>query len=364
MRVAVVGGGLAGLAAAEALVGRGAAVTVFEAASRFGGQVDTERANGFVIEHGAEGFPARRSTTRELCARLGLADRIISQRTSRALVLRDGRLAELPQGEAVRLLGMQVDPVDLGAGLVTLREGLGELVAALVHRLSASATLQTGCAVHHVDREDAGWTVHGGAMPRFRADAVVLALPAPGCAGLLAHAVGPVPALASLPHASSATVSLAFRRADVGHPLDASGFVVADREEGGLRACVFCSSKFPNRAPPGVELVRAFFRPQSDELAEPDDYWIGKATAALEEPLSLSRGPLRGWVARWPEALPQYPSDYNEAIQMLRERLTLVGGLELAGSAVDQGGLDGAVRSGQAAADRLLTHLSVASPPG
>lgn len=355
MRVAVVGGGLAGLAAAEALVSRGAEVTVFEARSRFGGQVHTERANGFVIEHGAEGFPARRSATRELCARHGLADRIISQRTSRALVLRDGSLAPLPQGEAVRLLGMQVDPADLGAGLVTLLDGLGELIAALVHRLSASATLQSGCAVQYVDREDAGWTLHGRAMPRFRADAVVLALPARSCASLLARAAGPVPALASVPHASSVTVSVAFRRPDVGHLLDASGFVVADPDEGGLRACVFCSSKFPNRAPPGVELVRAFFRPEPEELQKPDAHWIRRATEALEGPLSLSASPLQGWVARWPGGLPQYPSGHTEAIQTFRERLALVGGLVLAGSAVDQGGVDGAVRSGQAAADRLLT---------
>lgn len=359
MQVAVVGGGLAGLVAADVFASRGAAVSVFEAAPRFGGQVHTEEADGFLIEHGAEGFPARRPAVRELCTRLGVADRLIPQRTNRALVLRDACLGELAEGEAVRLLGMQVDPADLGAGLGTLQDGLGDLVAALVHRLSASATLRSGCPVHSVDWEDGRWTLHGGGLPRFRADAVVLALPAPRSASLLAHGVGPVLALASLPYISSVTVSLAFRRSDVEHPLNASGFVVANPDQHGLRACVFCSSKFPNRAPPGAELVRAFFRPESEELKQPDSHWVEKATRALEGPLSLSAAPLQGWVSRWPDALPQYPPGHAEMIAELRRELQSFGGLELAGSAVDQGGVDGAVRSGQAAADRVLAHLCI-----
>jgi protoporphyrinogen/coproporphyrinogen III oxidase len=362
MHVAVVGGGLAGLVAADALVSRGATVTVFEIAPRFGGQVRTERADGFLIEHGAEGFPARRAAVRELCTHLGLANRLIPQQTNRALVFHDGCLGELGEGEAVRLLGLQVDSADLGSGLVTLQAGLGTLVAALVHRLSVSATLRSHWPVHSVDWEDGGWTLSGGGLPRFRADAVVLALPAPRSASLLARLVGPAPALASLPHISSATVSLAFRDSDVGHPLDASGFVVANPDQYGLRACVFCSSKFAGRAPPDAELVRAFFRPESEELNQPDSYWVREATRALEGPLSLSGGPLQGWVSRWPDALPQYPKVHAEMIAELRRELQSFAGLELAGSAVDQGGVDGAVRSGQAAADRVLASISIAGP--
>jgi len=357
MQVAVVGGGLAGLVAADALVSRGVAVTLFESAPAFGGQVRTEREDGFLIEHGAEGFPARRAAVRELCTRLGVADRLIPQRTNRALVLRDGSLGELAEGEAVRLLGMQVDPADLGSGLVTLQDGLGTLVTALVHRLSVSATLRLDWPVHSVDWEDGGWTLNGVGLSRFRAGAVVLALPAEQSASLLTPLVGPVPGLASLPHVSSVTVSLAFRRSDVGHPLEASGFVVASPDQNGLRACVFCSTKLSGRAPPGAELVRAFFRPEAEELKQPDGHWVEKATRALEAPLSLSGGPLQSWVSRWPDALPQYPSGHAETIAELRRDLQSFGGLELAGSAVDQGGVAGAVRSGQAAADRVLAHL-------
>src|SRR5690242_7984872 len=52
MRVAVIGGGVAGLAAAHELVRRGAEPVVFEAAGRAGGKVGTRTEEGWVTEDG------------------------------------------------------------------------------------------------------------------------------------------------------------------------------------------------------------------------------------------------------------------------------------------------------------------------
>ncbi len=58
--IAVVGGGITGLAAAHALVGRGVAVTVFEAADRLGGVIHTSPFAGHpAIDEGADAFLAR-----------------------------------------------------------------------------------------------------------------------------------------------------------------------------------------------------------------------------------------------------------------------------------------------------------------
>ncbi|MES2638024.1 MAG: FAD-dependent oxidoreductase [Myxococcota bacterium] len=74
-RVAVVGGGLAGLTAAITLAERGFAVTLFEQASHLGGKVGgwTIRALGedFPIEHGFHGFFAQYYNLRELLADAG-----------------------------------------------------------------------------------------------------------------------------------------------------------------------------------------------------------------------------------------------------------------------------------------------------
>ena len=57
--VAVIGGGLSGLASAFALSNARHSVYVVEAAEAYGGQISTELSGGYVIEHGAEGFVAR-----------------------------------------------------------------------------------------------------------------------------------------------------------------------------------------------------------------------------------------------------------------------------------------------------------------
>jgi monoamine oxidase len=70
-RVVVAGAGFAGLAAAEALAGRGMEVTVFEARDRVGGRVHSRQLeNGSVVELGAEfvlpGYDALRDTVARL----------------------------------------------------------------------------------------------------------------------------------------------------------------------------------------------------------------------------------------------------------------------------------------------------------
>ncbi|HJP57496.1 MAG TPA: protoporphyrinogen oxidase [Gemmatimonadales bacterium] len=102
MRVAVVGGGISGLAAAEAVVRShpSVAVTVLEAAGRLGGVIRTEHSEGYVIEHGPDALLAAKPAAAELCARVGLAGRLHGTTTGigRAYVLREGRLRRLPSG--------------------------------------------------------------------------------------------------------------------------------------------------------------------------------------------------------------------------------------------------------------------------
>jgi oxygen-dependent protoporphyrinogen oxidase len=97
--VAIVGGGIAGLAAAYELRQRGVSVQVLDAASRPGGVITTERVDGWVIDGGPDSMLVQKPAAVALCRELGLADRLISTLTPRtAYVLREGRLHPLAEG--------------------------------------------------------------------------------------------------------------------------------------------------------------------------------------------------------------------------------------------------------------------------
>ena len=66
-RVAVVGGGLAGLVAARRLAERGLDVSLYEASDRLGGRVGSDRRDGFVLDRGFQVlFPSYPAVQREL----------------------------------------------------------------------------------------------------------------------------------------------------------------------------------------------------------------------------------------------------------------------------------------------------------
>lgn len=109
-RVAVIGGGIAGLTAAQALAERGAAVSLFEASSRLGGKILTTPFAGHTgIDEGPDAFLARLPWGTALAHRLGLGDHLVSPAAGKAAVYWR-RLHDIPQG---LLLGMPTDVMAL-----------------------------------------------------------------------------------------------------------------------------------------------------------------------------------------------------------------------------------------------------------
>lgn len=130
-RVAIIGGGLSGLATAVKLhlADPDIELTLFEAADHPGGVIGTERAEGFLIDHGADMFSTNPSAALDLCRQLGLEHRLIEpQPTGRgALIVRQGKLVPIPNGfvlmRATRLLPMLTTPLlSLGGKLRFLCE--------------------------------------------------------------------------------------------------------------------------------------------------------------------------------------------------------------------------------------------------
>ena len=351
--VVVVGGGLAGLTAAAELTDRSRSVTVLEASGRFGGQLATERRDGFVIEQGAEGFLARSAAVAELCARIGITAGLVTQATRRTLAWREGRLRELRDGEAAGLLGIPVDPEELGQGLRSLSGGMEDLIEALLRSLQSRARLHTEARVSALRRDAETWRLDCVGGESHTADGVILAIPPRDAQVLFAPLLGVHVLNGQIRYGSTLTVTLAYTREAVAHPLDASGFIVDSPECEGLRACTFSSSKFPGRAPQGWCLLRGFFTPEPAGVEESDQRWSERAHRVLAPILGLSGNPDRRWVCRWPAALPRYSPGHAAAVASLRARLARYGPIDCAGGALEGGGIDGAVRSGLGAARKM-----------
>ena len=96
--VAVVGGGITGLATAWFLQQAGAAVTLYEAGGRLGGKIQTSSMDGVPVELGPDTFLARVPWAVDLCRELGLSDDLVVPATGKAYVWTRRRLRPLPGG--------------------------------------------------------------------------------------------------------------------------------------------------------------------------------------------------------------------------------------------------------------------------
>ncbi|WNF30233.1 protoporphyrinogen oxidase [Streptomyces sp. C11-1] len=120
--VVVIGGGIAGLAAAHRLVTTGLRVTLLEATDRLGGKLMTGRIAGVQVDLGAESMLARRPEAVALAEAVGLADRLQPPATAAASLWTRDALRPMPRGH---VMGVPADPAALGD--VLSPEGLARI---------------------------------------------------------------------------------------------------------------------------------------------------------------------------------------------------------------------------------------------
>jgi len=275
------------------------------------------------------------------------------------------RFAELEKQERSIILGLRrarrraLETGVSGARwslFVTLKEGMEDLVAALATRLQPGTVLLKQ-RVAGVERRGDRWRVATAEGADLDADRVIVATESHAAARMLRY-VDPTLAtlLAEIPYASSATVTLGYRRADVAHPLDGFGFVVPHAEKRALLACTFSSVKYAGRAPEGDVLLRAFVGGALNEaVLELDDApLVMRARAELREALGITAAPALARVFRWPKAMPQYHVGHLARVETIERRAGALPGLDLAGGAYRGVGIADCVRSGEAAAERAL----------
>ena len=447
--VAVIGGGIAGLAATYELQLRGLEVRLIEASSRLGGVIQTERIDGWVIDAGPDALLVQKPAAVGLCRELGLGDRLMATRLPRtAYVLRDGRLRPLVEGsflgfpvglaalarsslftlpgklrvacevvvprghgddesiasfvrrrfgeealdylaepllagihagdaerlsmralfprlvDAERQAGsvlrslraLHVRPSPRGA-FVSLPGGLGELVDA-VSQVLRPGTVRLSAQVTELRRAGVFTVESPGAIVQARA--VILSIPAYTAAGLLRGVDTTLAALCdAVPYASTATVACGYRRDQIRHPLDGSGFVVPRVEPNPLLAATWVTSKWPGRAPDGYVLLRGFLGGGRDphRLERSDDELIQIARDALADTLEIEGDPVVTRLFRFPRQSPQYEVGHLQRVASIEQRLASVPGLFLAGSGFRAIGIPDCIADGRETASRAAAFV-------
>ncbi|HEX9453600.1 MAG TPA: protoporphyrinogen oxidase, partial [Candidatus Binatia bacterium] len=434
-RIAVIGGGIAGLAAAHRIVeisnekSLDTEVQLFEAAPRLGGSIATEQVGDFLVEAGPDSFITEKPWALRLCERIGLTSRLVSTQAAhqQIYIVHAGKLVPLPEGffllaptrfwpflqtplfswagklrmagelflpranveddeslgsfvrrrfgnEALERVAQPLvggiyasDPDQLslaatmprfkemersrrsviwamwseqkkrarnreaGSGarwslFVTLKGGMQELVDCLAQRLPKTAVQINSpiTALRQTPGENK-WLVTVSGDKHVEADAVILATPAFRTGDLL-NQVETVAAveLKNIPYASTATVSLAYRREDIPQAPNSFGFVVPAIEKRKIMACTFSSLKYPGRAPDDKILLRAFVGGSLQaELFKQDDQDMEQSVRAeIAALLGVSAAPIFTRVWRHPNSMPQYHVGHDSRINRIETALS------------------------------------------
>jgi len=119
--VAVIGGGISGLAAAFLLRNAGLDVTVLEGSPRLGGKLAVSEVGGIAVDAGAEALLARRPEGTGLIGELGLSGQLEVPGTTAAGIWTRGSIRPLPKRQ---FMGVPADLGELAATGILSADGL------------------------------------------------------------------------------------------------------------------------------------------------------------------------------------------------------------------------------------------------
>jgi oxygen-dependent protoporphyrinogen oxidase len=240
----------------------------------------------------------------------------------------------------------------------SFREGLRLLVETLCARLRRPP--QTGIRVRRVRRENSGWRVEAADVGCRPADAVVLTCPPYAQADLLREQDADMAReIGAIACNRIAVVGLGYRAGDVPHSLDGFGYLSRQRERRDVLGVQWCSSIFPDRAPPGHVLLRALCGGwnRSDVVDWDDDRLVAAVRAELAQALRVEAVPVFRHVVRWDRAIPQYHLGHLARVARIEAHAARHPGLFLGGNAYHGVALNDCVEQAGVLAQRVGSSL-------
>lgn len=242
---------------------------------------------------------------------------------------------------------------------MTLRGGLTELVDTLVDNLTGE--LISNVRVDAISRADDGrYAVELSNGKVRQADKVVIATPAYVAANLLqSHSAELATELQQIRYLSTATVSLAFNRNEIDHPLDGFGFVVPKSEDCKLMACTWVSTKFSGRAPDDQVLLRVFIGGyKREELVDlPDDELVTLVRGELRKLMGITAEPTRAEIYHWRKSNAQYDVGHMERVDRIEHlAAAALPNVHFTGSAFRGVGIPDCIRQGEETAKAIINE--------
>ncbi len=269
------------------------------------------------------------------------------------------------RGSLMRALRAEVPAPDpAGPPLFwSLRGGMASLVQALATCLrERGVDVRLSAPAEQLERAGDAWSVWS-AGEAARADAIVLATPAPATATLLRHHEGDAAGLLqAIDYASVVVATFCVDTGNVPSPLYGTGFLVPrhtphkGREAWAVTACTFLDRKWPHLARDGEVLLRASLGRIDDKRPAgwSDDEILERAWDELGALLGVDGVPKEAVVVRHPDALPQYRVHHLLRTAGVEAAVARLGGVALAGAAYHGVGIPACIASGRAAAHALL----------
>lgn len=249
--------------------------------------------------------------------------------------------------------------------MISFPKGLEELTGALSAALGEDLHLET--EVTALDRSPEGFVLHtraaDGSEARLHAREIVLAVPADVAGRLLSGlAPGRGDALAEIPYASVVSVALGFQDPDLAARVSGFGFLVPRVEGLGLLGCLFSSSIFDDRAPPGAVGLTALLGGATapEALAMEEEDLMARALRELRKALGPLPDPVFRHVARWPRAIPQYNLGHGRFVDLACSLQKEFPGLHIAGNILHGISLSDCIQN----AEQLCASLLGRPSPG
>ncbi len=310
---------------------------------RFGDEL-LDRAIGPILTL-IHGTPADRLSVRAALPRLAELERVHGSVASGLAKVREGARPGAPADVT--------PPISFRRGMSTLTEAMAR---------SLEGKIRFGVDVRTLERRrHGGFRLRTAEHGTIEAEGVVIAVPAYVAARLLDGVDADLASmLGAVGHGRLDAVTMAWPRARIPHPMDGTGFVVADTAGRTITGSTWMTESWPDRAPEGIATRRSC----AAAADASDEDLVAAIRRDLRDLMGIEAPPSVVHLRRRARVLPRYEIGCMEQIETMRRNAAAQGALALAGNAHGGVGIPDCIRIREAAAQALVSARSSADAGG